>query len=62
VQSVTPTEHLLKDRLFEAMNDSAYWIAAMPYTLRKVYLLLRIGLPDALCRGRSPPNARLSPL
>jgi len=35
------------DRLLEARNGAVHCIAGMPPTLRKVYLLLRIGLPDA---------------
>jgi len=37
------------------MNNSANCPAGMPYTLRQVSLLLRIGSPMRFCRGRSTP-------
>jgi len=36
------------------MNDSVYRTAGLPRALRKVYLLLRIGLPDALLPRAEP--------
>ena len=36
------------------MNDSACRIAGLAHTLRQVYLLLRIGLPDVLLLRAEP--------
>jgi len=36
------------------MEVSANCIASMPHILRQVYLLLRIGLPDALLLRAKP--------